>query len=121
MNQWSVLNALKQYTSIDDSETAQILTACRACMDELTVRLKDDADKDDARLVNAAAAIAYYRLMVKKMSAEDSVVSFKAGDVTVSKSPELVLEIAEQVRDEALKTVLPLLKDDEFLFKQVCI
>lgn len=121
MNQWSVLNALKQYIAVEDSETAQALTTCKACGDELAVRLKDGADEDDLRLINAAAAMAYYRITVKKLSGEDSLVSFKAGDVTVSKSAGAALELASQVRDEALKAALPLLRDDEFLFKQVGI
>ncbi len=121
MSQWAVLNALKQLTVIDDSETSEILPTCKSSLDELGARLKNAADIGNIRIIKAAAGAAYYSLMLKRLSGEESMVSFKAGDVTVSKSTAAAFELASKVREETIRAALPLLRDDEFLFKQVGI
>ena len=73
----------------------------------------------DARLISLAAAMVNYRLCVKKMRNSSEVTSFKAGDVTVSVSPNAMIELAEKEKNDALIAALPLLNDDEFVFRQV--
>ena len=88
---------------------------------EIEVKMRENADCTDIRLVNACAAIVNYRLCMKKSGTDEGVTSFKAGDVTVSISPSAVIERAEKERSEAMIAALPLLKDDGFVFRQVCI
>ncbi len=83
--------------------------------------IRDSADPTDIRIINVAVGIAYYKLTIQRLSGEDSITSFKAGDITVSKSATAALEIAGSLRDERLRAALPLLKDEEFVFKQVGI
>ena len=74
-----------------------------------------------AAAINAAAASVNYRLCVKKMNTDENVTSFKAGDVTVSISPSALIDRAEKEKSEAMLAALPLLNDDEFVFRQVSI
>ena len=94
---------------------------CSAAAAELAVRVRQGADCADIRLINAAAASVNYRLCVKKMNADENVTSFKAGDVTVSISPSALIDRAEKEKSEAMLAALPLLNDDEFVFRQVSI
>lgn len=117
---WSVLNALKEYYAPQE-EDENLVPICEAAARELSVRLKSNADAEDIRLINAAAAMANYRLCVRRISTQDGVTSFKAGDVTVSVSNGAYLEQAEKEKTRAFLEALPLLKDDEFIFRQVSI
>jgi len=118
MNQWNVLNSLRQLTVLDDEAAANALPFCKASLDEIRESLKSAADENDPRVGRAAAGLAFYRLTAQKLSGEDSVTSFKAGDVTISQSASAALDIASRARDEAYLAVLPLLRDDRFVFTQ---
>lgn len=117
---WRVLTALREYYS-PEGEDRELLPLCKSAALELQVRLRKGADAGDIRLINAAAAIANYRLCMKKITSSDGTESFKAGDVTVSISHSAMGEYAEKERSRALLDALPLLRDDEFVFKQVSI
>ncbi len=116
----SVLSTLRGYYAHEgtDEELAPI---CTMVINELLPRVKSKEMHSDARLVTLAAAMVNYRLCNKRLGTSDNVTSFKAGDVTVSVSSSALLENAEKEKTDALLAALPLLKDDEFLFKQVSI
>lgn len=117
---WSVLAALREYYS-PAGEDEELIPLCSAASSELTARMKPQADCADIRLINAAAAMVNYRLCIKNMHSEQGMVSFKAGDVSVSVSPSALEEMAEKERSSAMLRALPLLTDDEFVFRQVII
>ena len=119
MNQWTVLNSLRQLTALDDEGAAKALPFCKTSLDEIRENLRDDSSRDDPRVTRAAAGLAFYKLTVRALADEDSVTSFKAGDVTISQSKSAVMDTASRVRDETYLAVLPLLKDDRFIFAQV--
>ncbi len=116
MNQWTVLSSLRQILYISDTEAAQMLPLCRSALEEIKVRLRTDADENDMRVLKAAAGIAYYNIILRKTSTAETVTSFKAGDVVISQSASCALENAEKLRNEAYLAVLPLLRDDNFIF-----
>ena len=117
---WRVLSVLREYYAYSEADS-ELIPICESAARELSARVKRNADCSDIRLVNAAAAFANYRLCVKKAYADDGVTSFKAGDVTVSVSPNALIENAEKEKTQAIIAALPLLRDDEFLFRQVSI
>ena len=119
MNKWVILDSLKQITDLDEEGASAALPLCSSGLDEVLVRLKDTADEDDPRVIAAAAAIAYYKLALKRADENESCTRFKAGDVTISQSASAMLENAANVRSTALLDLLPLLKDDEFVFMGV--
>lgn len=116
----SVLSVLKEYYSPEGTDE-QLAPVCTLAVNELLPRVKNECVHSDARLVSLAAAMANYRLCAKKVRNSDGVTSFKAGDVTVSVSAAALMEQAEKDRKDAMLAALPLLKDDEFIFRQVAV
>lgn len=121
MSQWDVLTGLRQIIALDEEGAALALPLCSMSLDEIKIRLRDGVSPEDIRVTKAAVGLAYYMLVVRRLAGEEAITSFKAGDVTVSKSSAAALEIAAKIRDESLVDALPLMKDEEFLFRQVRI
>ena len=117
---WRVLSALREYYSYSETD-AELIPICESTARELTARVKPNADCSDIRLINAAAAMANHRFCIRKLHSDEGVTSFKAGDVTVSVSPAALTENAEKEKTRAIIAALPLLRDEEFLFRQVSI
>lgn len=117
---WSILDALRRNHAVEGTDE-ELAPLCAAAARELEVKMRKNADCADIRLINACAAIVNYRLCMKKSGTDEGVTSFKAGDVTVSVSPSAIIERAEKEKSEAMLAVLPLLEDDGFVFRQVCI
>ncbi len=117
---WSILDALRRNHAAEGTDE-ELAPLCAAAAKELEAKIKEGIDCSDIRLINAGAAMVNYRLCLKRTSADEEVTSFKAGDVTVSISPSAVIERAEKEKSDALIEVLPLLRDDGFVFRQVSI
>lgn len=119
INKWSVLSALKQNYSPGDEDETALLAVCASASEEISVKMKDGADPGDIRLINAAAAVANYRLALRRSFSASQITSFKAGDVTVTKTPQASLDLALDEKNQAIMHAYPLLQDDGFLFVQV--
>ena len=117
---WRVLSTVRAFYSHGETD-AELIPICDASARELSARVKANADCSDVRLINAAAAMANHRLCIRKLHSDEAVTSFKAGDVTVSVSPAALTENAEKEKTRAIIAALPLLRDEEFLFRQVSI
>lgn len=117
---WSILDALRRNHAVEGTDE-ELAPLCAAAAKELEARLKDGADCTDIRLINAGAAMVNYRLCMRRSGSDEGVTSFKAGDVTVSISPSAIIERAEKEKSDAFISVLPLLKDEGFVFRQVSI
>ena len=121
INQWDVLNRLRQFIAIDEEGAENALPLCVVNLKKIETLLRDDADKDDIRICEAAACMSYYDYTLRLASEEENVTSFKAGDVTISRSVRSLIEYASTLKEEALKALIPLLKDDGFVFCQTGI
>ena len=119
INSHTVLARLRQLVTLDEEGAENALPLCRLCLEEIQSRLKETADKDDPRIAQAAAGVAYYRTVIRETADSDGTTSFKAGDVTVARTPAAMLEIAVNVRDEALLQAADLFEDCGFAFRQV--
>ena len=124
MSCWEVKDYLGELTDISAYKEEEILPLCRSCIKEIDSRLKPDADREDFRVIAAAAGLAYYKLALKKSSleSEPSITSFKAGDVSIeqdSKTVEVFLERAKDFYDKKSADIIPLCKDDSFAFNQI--
>ena len=119
INSHNVLARLRQLVTLDEEGAENALPLCRICLEEIQSRLKESADKDDPRIAQAAAGLAYYRKVIREAADNDGTTSFKAGDVTVTRTPAAMLEIACTVRDEAILQAAELLEDCGFVFRQV--
>lgn len=118
-SQWNVLARFRQLIDIDDDKAEDILPLCVVNLKRILVQLNENADKDDIRIAEAAAALTYYDYAVKLNSQTDEVTSFKAGDVTVSKSVSTLTEAAEKIKSDALIELIPLMKDTNFVFMNI--
>lgn len=116
----SVLSVLREYYAPEGTDE-EIAPLCTMAVNELLPRVKSEKVHSDVRLINLAAAMVNYRLCIKKLKNSDGVTSFKAGDVTVTVSASALIEQAEKERNAALIAAVPLLKDEDFIFRQVCI
>jgi hypothetical protein len=120
IDSWKVLAALRMNFAIDGTDE-ELMPLCSAAAAELEVRLRENADENDIRLINAAASSVNYRLCMKRMNTGEEITSFKAGDVSISVSPSALIEKAEKEKSEAMLLALPLLADNEFVFRQVVV
>ena len=117
----TVLFRLRQLVTLDSEGAENVLPLCGLCLEETRAKLKADADKNDPRIAQAAAGLAYYRTVLRNAADSEGTTSFKAGDVTVTRTPAAMLEIAAQVRDDAFIQAADLLVDRDFIFRQVGI
>ena len=115
---WNVLSVLKQLCSTDEDNEEELLALCSFALDSVLTRLKDTADKNDMRITYAAAATALYNLTMKRA---DSVSSFKAGDISISNSFSDKLKFAQKLKNDALRDIYPLFKDEGFFTGSVLI
>ena len=117
---WNVLARLKHYIETDSENEDSALSVCVVNLDTVMSKIKESADKNDPRITQAAAAMSYYDFAVKYASdGNDSITSFKAGDVTLSRSSQSLIEIASDVRKQALEDIAPLMRDEDFCFLAV--
>lgn len=120
IDSWNVLSLLRELYAPQESDE-MLLPLCEAAAKELSAMMKKDADPGDIRLLGAAAASANSRLMTRALFGNQSISSFKAGDVSVSLSDSEASIAAEKEKEEAMLRALPLLKDNSFYFGQVRI
>lgn len=126
MTAWEVKDSLSQLTDWESSEEENILSLCKACLKEIEALLKPDADCTDIRIASAAAALAYYKLSLKRSfrSEEEAITSFKAGDVSITQSKADVSRLADKAEShyrKSLESILPLCKDTGFAFENILI
>lgn len=119
INSQTVLYRLRQLVTLDEEGAENALPLCVMCLEDVMCRLRKNADPDDPRVAQAAAALAGYRLALRNAADSDGNVSFKAGDVTVTRSPASMIEYAAKMRDEAIIQAADLLTDSSFVFRQV--
>ena len=124
MSCWEVKDYLSELVAFKEEENELILPLCRSSLNEVEARLRADANRDDVRVSAAAAAIAYYKLMLRRSNDEsgDSITDFKAGDVSITQEKGDIskqLEKAEKYRDSMLNDIIPLCEDNNFAFRQV--
>ncbi|MEG0978428.1 MAG: hypothetical protein RR911_05760 [Oscillospiraceae bacterium] len=121
INATSVYNRLCEITTLDTEGAAICLPLCAEAAAEISQKLKDASDETNPAVIFAAAATAYYRYMLLCCLEDDGVTEFKAGDVSVTKSLQCVMEAAQRIKQEALIAVAMLFSDETFVFRQVGI
>ncbi len=119
ISQWNVLARFRQLTTIDDTEAENILPLCVVNLQRVMAVINEKADKNDIRIANAAAALTFYDYTLKQTAQTDNVTSFKAGDVTVSKTTANMMDTAETLKKDALFELTPIMKDTDFIFMNI--
>lgn len=126
MTAWEVKDSLSQLTGWENSEEDSILTLCKTCLKEIEAMLKPDADPTDIRIAAVAAALAYYKLSLKRSFCEneEEITSFKAGDVSITQTRADISRLADKAEAhyrKSLEAILPLCRDNGFAFENILI
>ena len=116
---WNVLSRFRHLIEIDDTEAEKLLPLCVVNLSRIKSQLRRDVNEEDIRITQAAAALTYYDYAVRLTSEDEDFTSFKAGDVTVSKSKSSLTENAEKIKNDALTALAPLIQDTSFIFLNV--
>lgn len=118
VNELDVLEALKQIANVGESDYQQTVDLCRQCFESLKKELKAEVNTEDPRVINAAAADAFYLMCIKEKNAhQGGVTSFKAGDMSITQSDDDIdgrLKSAEKLCTETRKKLIPLFEDKGF-------
>ncbi len=119
INVWSVSQILEDTGLLTAEEAKRATPFCLAACSSLTPRLRDEKNEDNPAVIMACAGIALYNYTLSLSASSEDFSSFKAGDVTISKSSSASVENAEKFRDEALLSATPYLTDVDFVFEAV--
>lgn len=112
---WNVLKRLEHFINVDSDKKSNALSVCVANLEKVFSILDENCDKNDCRITEAAAAMSFYDLAVRAAGDNSEfVTSFKAGDVSVSKSRQSIVEIASSLKRDALNALSPLCRDEGF-------
>lgn len=116
-----IFNRLQEITTIDDDGAVICLPLCSDVAVEFSSKVKFEKDESNPLVIYAAATTAFYRYMLLKCLEDGGTTQFKAGDVTVTKSIDCVMQSAQKLRQDALIAATEYFCDDDFVFRQVGI
>lgn len=119
MNTEKVSLLLETLGSLSPEEAEDAAVFCESACSQISNRLKNPAYANEPAVLTACAATALYRYTLSAAVGENSFSSFKAGDVTVSRTPSAAAEAAEMLRDEAMLAAADFLNDIDFAFQAV--
>lgn len=119
VNVWSVSHLLENIGGLSEDEIKKAVPFCASACTELSNRLKDARFEDEPAVIFACAALAFYRYTLFSLAGNEDFSSFKAGDITVSRSSSASVENAVKLRDEALISASGFLTDVDFAFEAV--
>ena len=119
INVWSVSQMLEDTGLLTADEAKKATPFCLAASTSLSPRLRDTKDEENPAVILACAGIALYNYTLSAGAGNEDFSSFKAGDVTISKSASATVEHAEKFRNEVLIAATPFLNDVDFVFEAV--
>ena len=119
INVWSVSQVLEDTGVLTPEDAKRALPFCLSACSQLSKRLKDVKNEDEPAVINACAGVALYNYTLLQRSKSDEFSSFKAGDISISKSADSSFEGAVKFRDEALLQASEYLTDVDFVFRAV--
>ena len=119
INVWSVSQMLEDTGILTPEDVKKAMPFCLSASARISKRLKDVKHEYEPAVINACAGIALYTYTLLQCGNSENFSSFKAGDVTISKSESAIIEGAVKFRDEALLQASEYLTDVDFVFKAV--
>ena len=119
VNVWSVSKVLEDTGILTEEEAKKAMPFCISACSQLSKRLKDIKYEDEPAVINACAGMALYNYSLLQCTSSENFSSFKAGDITISKSNNSGFESAVKFRDETLLQASEYLTDVDFVFKAV--
>ncbi len=114
-----VSQILSRFSALEQDALADAMPVIAVACAECTERLKDPADAERAEVLEAVAAICNYRLLLRSEQLREGTTVFKAGDVSATVNPTVMLEQARALRDDTYFAAARFFKDTDFLFELV--
>ena len=109
-----VLAVLSSNYDTESYLESDLLPCCESGLSWVNMRLRQGVKDTDPMIVQAAAAIARFRLFIMTMSHNEGNDSYRAGDVSVSYDRSKALEREKVIRDIALADAASILTDGGF-------
>ncbi|MBR5272480.1 MAG: hypothetical protein IKU25_03685 [Clostridia bacterium] len=120
MNYNKILLQLRTISGMDAQTANEYLSLCSMCAKNIEKRLKPDVDKNDDRLVFAAATAAYYQLcLIRSADLNGTADSITVGDVTQTRSYDAICKSAKALYEQGLAAISDLVDDGSFFFRGV--
>ncbi len=119
VNVWAVSQLLEDVGVLSQDECKKAMPFCLSACTTISDRLKEPKFEDEPAVINACAGLALYNYTLLCSCSKDDFSSFKAGDITISRSASASYENAVKFRDEALISATKFLTDVDFVFKAV--
>ena len=119
INVWSVSKLLEDTGILTEDEAKKAMPFCLSACAKLSKRLKNVKFEDEPAVITACAGIALYNYTLLRSHSDENFESFKAGDITITKSPSVAFENAVKFRDEAMLNATDYLTDVDFVFQAV--
>lgn len=120
MNCHKILLQFRMLSGMDAKTANDYMSLCCACAKNLEKGLKPDTDKDDERLVYAAATAAYYQLcLIKASDTNGTADKITVGDITEWRSYESICKNAKALYEQALESISDLTESNSFFFRGV--
>lgn len=113
----SVEKQLQVISNCDESQLETFESYINNAISCVDAMLKSEEYENDSRIVYLCAVKAYYQIILAQ-SSNDSVISFKAGDVSYEKDTSSMPAVKE-LYETTLKDCATLLNNDSFSFKAV--
>lgn len=105
---------------MDAKGASDYLALCATCAKNIENGLKPDANKDDERLIFAAAAAAYYQFcLIKASDPNGTADKITVGDITEWRSYESICKNAKALYEQALAGISDLTENSSFFFRGV--
>ncbi len=115
----AVLNLMIELDGEIDKNREKASAICQAACEELSSQLKSEEYASLFTVIFACASVSLYRYYLSLGLSDDSFESVKAGDVTVKRSASLIIQMANDLKNNALSGAMQYFNDISFAFKAV--
>ncbi len=119
INIWSVAQLLEDTGAVSEADSKRIVPFCLSACATLSPRLRQPQFEDNPAVLMACAGLALYSFTMSAGAGNEDFSSFKAGDITISRSAQAQIENAESFRNSTLAAAAPYLTDVDFVFEAV--
>ena len=117
MNIESVFDIFGKLSGLSEELVREQDFLCRMSAEDISARLRCTAEQCGGRAEYAAAALAYYRLVLRTMTDGGSE-GMKVGDVSVQNGKDRLL-YAERLYNDAIDGLKGRIGDDGFVFERI--
>lgn len=115
----AVARILRRFSMLAEEVLADAMPTVAVTCAECSERLRDTDFAEKPAVLEATAALCNYRLLLRSDALRDGTTAFKAGDVSATVSPAVLLETAVRLRDDTYMAAAGYFQDTDFLFRQV--